>query len=182
MNQLHMDSYNGLWAGGTTGTWQISSTAAWNLARVAVLSDGRVCLLFILGQGGQGKVQLATFQNFTLFNSAFLAASTDLLASSDATLSALIDVNTSNGSFDSPSGVDAWITEKGIIAQTNNNTNTNNNLETLTRFPLGPGGASDSYSLTSSQNDLLYFESSGNYWYIFDPGSGRLVRLRAWWK
>jgi hypothetical protein len=180
MNRLHMDSYDGLWTAGATGTWQISSTAAWNLVRVAVLSDGRVCLLFSLGQGGQGKVQLATFAGFAAFNSAFIAGIPDLMDSMAVTLSAPIDVNTNNGSFDSSSGIGAWITEKGIVALTNYNNN--NNLETFTRFPLGPGGAEDSYSLISSQNDLFYFEPSGDYWYLFATGSGRLVRLRAWWK
>jgi hypothetical protein len=180
MSQLHMDSYDGLWTPGTTGTWQISSTGAWNLVHVAVLSDGRVCLLFSLGQGGQATVQLATFQNFSFFHSAFTAASTNLLASTDATLSAPIGVNTSNGSFNGSSGIPAWITEKGIVALTNYNNN--NNLETFTRFPLGPGAAEDSYSLTSSQNNLFYFEPSGDYWYLFATGAGRLVRMRAWWK
>jgi hypothetical protein len=179
MNQLHMDSYNGIWTPGATGTWQISSTGSWNLARVAVLSDGRVCLLFSLGQG---KVQLATFAGFATFNSAFIAGIPDLMDSPDATLSAPIGVNTNNGNFNGSSEISAWITEKGVVALTNYSNNNNNNLETFTRFPLGPGVAEGSYSLTASQNDLFYFEPSGDYWYVFTTGTGRLVRLRVWWK
>jgi hypothetical protein len=177
-----MDSYDGSWTVGATGTWQISSTGSWNLVRVAVLSDGRVCLLFSFGQGGQATIQLATFANFAAFNSAFIAGTPNLMNSLAVTLSAPIGVNTSNGNFNGSSGISAWITEKGIVALTNVNENNNNNLETFTHFPLGPGAAEDSYSLTASQNDLFYFEPSGDYWYLFATGAGRLVRLRVWWK
>ena len=162
----------------TLGGWQIgSSTETWSLARASVLGDGRLCLLFYSGSDGQSKIQSATFTSIADFASAF-ASGGNLLDSPTASISARADLGSQNGVSDSYSGIKAWITENGVVSMTTSG----NNVNTFSRFPLGPGNATDSYSMTSSSSNLWYFEPSGSYWYFFDVGSGRLVRLRTWWK
>jgi hypothetical protein len=180
MSLLHKDEYTAAWSPvGPPPPWPISSTPeSWNLVRATVLKDGRICLLFFLGGAGwQGTVRCAAFANYASFAAAFALASPSLFDSPAANLSASISLSSSGGSWDGPSGVGAWITEAGVVALTSNN----NNRYTLTRYPLGPGAALDSYSMTASYDDLLYFEASGKYWYRFDRSSGRLFRLRTWW-
>jgi len=177
-NLLHMDAYTASWSPGSTETHQIgSSTDTWSLARVAVLGDGRVCLLFFLGQGSQNVVLGETFNDFPTFASAMAAASPDLLGTVGAASTSSIGVDSSNGSVYGGSGVDAWITENGVVSLTRGN---GNNLG-FSRYPLGTGGQIDGYSMSNNQNALFYFETSGKYWYYFDGGSGRLYRLRTWW-
>ena len=174
---LHRDLYDSSWLPGVIGQSQISSVPGpWNLSRVAVLGDGRICLLFSLGMGDQGKIQAVTFADYPTFDSAFGVGG--LMESPDAVKGSQIAVTTFGGSFDGPSGIDAWITENGVVAMTT----TSNNQATFSRYPLGSGGSVDSYSMTYYSGNLYFFESSGRYWYIFDVGSGRLVRLRTWWK
>ena len=176
--QLHKDPYSLSWVSGTPDILQISSGAGpWNLARVAVLGDGRVCLLFSLGIGNQGKIQATTFTNYNALNTVF-AIGNPLMDSLNVVISSQIDVNSSGGSVEGPSGIDAWITENGVVAMTT----TGNNIATFSRYPLGSGSSVDSYSMTYNSGNLFFFESSGSYWYVFDIGSGRLVRLRTWWK
>lgn len=180
MNLLHKDEYSPAWgAVGSPPPWPVSSTPeSWNLARAAVLADGRVCLLFVLGGGGwQATVRCAAFANYASFAAAFALGSPSLFDSPSARLSPAVSLSSSGGSWDGPAGVGAWITDAGLVALTSNN----NNRYTLTRYPLGPGSALDSYSMAASFDDLLYFEASGNYWYRFDRGTGRLFRLRTWW-
>jgi hypothetical protein len=177
-NLLHMDAYSASWSPGSTETHQIgSATDTWSLARVAVLGDGRVCLLFFLGQGSQNVVLAETFKDFPTFASAMAAASPDLLDTAGVTSTSGIGVDSSNGSVNGSSGVDAWITENGIVSLTHGN---GNNLS-FSRYPLGPGGQIDGYSMSDNQSALFYFETSGKYWYYFDGGSGRFYRLRTWW-
>jgi len=177
-NLLHMDAYSAGWSPGATETHQIgASTATWSLARIAVLGDGRVSLLFFLGQGGQNIVLGETFRDFPTFAAAMAAPSPDLLDTAGATTSSSIGVDSSNFSANGGSGVDAWITEDGIVSLTRDN---GNNLG-FSRYPLGPGGQIDGYSMSNNQNALFYFEASGKNWYYFDGGSGRFYRLRTWW-
>jgi hypothetical protein len=176
-NWLHADGYDTAWDPPATNFGLISSgTESWKLARVAVLSDGRVCLLLLLGEGGQGQVLSATFPNFAALM--LDLGGGNLLASLDAVTSARINLDSHSGNWDNPSGIDAWITEDGIIAQTSG---TNGRI-VLSRYPLGPGGEKDSFMPGSGHEYRLYFEASGSYWYLFDRGAGRLVRLRTWWK
>ena len=141
-----------------------------------MLDDGRVCLLFSLGMGDQGKVQALTFADYSTFDVAFGVGG--LMESLNASKSSQIDVTASGDSYIGPSGIDAWITENGVVAMTT----TNNSQATFSRYPLGSGGSVDSYSMTYNSGNMYFFESSGRYWYVFDVGSGRLVRLRTWWK
>jgi hypothetical protein len=176
--QLRIRGYTEAWTTSSSGTWPISATESWNLARAERLADGRICLLFFLGNGGQGVVASVTFASFSDFPTATFVTYLMNSTSTDLSFSARIAVNTPNGSYNGPSGIAAWITDDGIVALTTNN----NNRCTLTRYSFGPGGAIDSYSLTVNQNDLFYFEPSGQYWYLFDSEPGRLIRFRTWWK
>ena len=164
------------------GGWQIGSTTeTWSLARASVLGDGRLCLLFFSGSDGQPKIQSATFTSIADFAAAFapaIAAGVNLLDSPAASVSARVDLGSQNSVSDNSSGIKAWITVNGVVSMTTSG----NNINTFSRYPLGPGNVTDSYSLTSSSSNLWYFEPSGSYWYFFDVGSGRLVRLRTWWK
>jgi len=176
---IHMDGYSAGWANVSSATWQISSGSdMWTLARAAQLVDGRVCLLFFLNNGSQGKAIAATFANFSTLASAFAAGNPYLMGSADANLSADMDVVTTNGSYGSPAGIDAWIIEDGIVSMTS----TINNRTTFNLFPFGSGAATKSYSMTANYSYLYYFQPSGEYWYLFDYSSGRLVCLRPWWK
>ncbi len=177
---LNKDSYDSAtWSFGVNTTLQISSgVGQWNLARVAVLGDGRVCLLFSLGMGNQGKIQAVTFADYSTLANAFIAGTPIMSMVSGVEIGSQVDVNTTGGSIDGPSGIDAWITENGVVAMTTNN----NNQATFSRFPLSSGSSVDSYSMTYNSGNLCFFESAGTYWYVFDAGSGRLVRLRTWWK
>jgi hypothetical protein len=174
---FHVHDYSSAWVAGSAWPWTIRGAESWNLARMAKLDDGRVSLLFSQGGGDYSSVVAATFPSFAIFRADFMAAATDLLLCPDAAVSAQIDSFTPSGSYDSPAGIGAWITQDGLVSLSRKN-----NLFTLKRYPLGPGGSMDSYSMAGRYDDLLYFEPSGKYWYRFDRSSGRLFRLRTWWK
>jgi hypothetical protein len=177
-NMLHIDCYDGAWAAQTTNTWQISSTGSWQLARARLLADGRVCLLFIMGNGGQGSIRAACFPDFATFRAAFVAAAPALMDSAVAGLSEVMPLNSNNGSYNNPSGVSAWLTADGAVSLTDQG----NNSFTFQRYPYSPGSAIDKYVLSANYDELIYFEDTGNYWYRFDRVLGRLYRLRTWWK
>jgi hypothetical protein len=171
----------------TTGSWYWSLIGPagenWTLARVLTLDDYRVCLLFYKGDGSAGAVRAGVFANMgaflTLINSHPTSPPGYLLGTLDPTLAIgdPIKVVSFNGSFDSPSGLDAWITRDGIVAVTADS----NGRFTFSRYPQGPGGEIDRFSMSSGYDSLFYFEPSGKYWYSYDPSAGRLFRLRTWW-
>jgi hypothetical protein len=174
-NLLHLDGYNNAWASPVTLSQSISSTGSWQLARASLLADGRVCLLFFMGMGGQGTIRAASFPDAAAFRAAF---SNPTIMEYAASLSDSISVNSTNGSSDNPAGISAWLTADGVVSLTDQG----NNRFTFQRYPLGPGSAIDEYVLSANYDSLIYFEASGNYWYRFDRGTGRLFRLRTWWK
>ena len=178
-NILHADAFTTTWAPVSTTSWQIgSSSESWDIARVAMLSNQRLCLLFSQSNR-QGTIVAAVFKDLASFVTAAAAGGGFILESADASVGSRISGYSSNG-VGSPSGVDAWITEAGIVARTNTN-GSNSNSFSFVRYPLGPGGQIDGYSFDSNYKDLVYFEPSGNCMYYFDLGSGRLFRMRTWW-
>ena len=177
-HKLHMHEHSLAWVAGATPKWVIRGAELWDLAQIVKLDDGRISVLLSQGGGDYNTVIAATYPSFAIFHSDY-AGAFDLLSSPDASVSSVIDSYSSNGGYSGPSGLNAWITANGVVSITSGN---NNNSITLTRYPLGPGSSLDSYSLSSQHDELLYFEPSGKYWYRFDRGSGRLFRLRTWWK
>jgi hypothetical protein len=127
----------------------------------------------VLGQrldNGQGYV--ATFPD----SATFIAGGTTVFDLAMALKTGPFPVADSN----------AWLTDDGPVAFYRGNNGSNR----LVRYKWGTGNyttgaqAEELDSLVFDDNDvqLLSFDPSGTWWFIYDKLSGRLYRLRTWWK
>jgi len=72
----------------------------------------------------------------------------------------------------------AWATADGAVARESDNSG--HIILKLYRF--GAAGASDEYSLRENGDMQMSFEPSGRYWFLYEGTTGRLYKLRTWWK
>ncbi len=80
----------------------------------------------------------------------------------------------------------AWLTADGPVAYYRDNNGSNR----IVRYRYGTGdfttGAQaeelDSLVFDSDDVQLLSFDPSGTWWFIYDKLSGRLYKLRTWWR
>lgn len=72
-----------------------------------------------------------------------------------------------------------WITSGGPVAYVRGD----NGPDRLVRYKLGSVGTEqDSLPFDSDDMEILSFDPTGRYWFIYDRISGRLFKLRTWWK
>ncbi len=72
-----------------------------------------------------------------------------------------------------------WLTRDGLIRRGNSN----NGVTTYERLDYATGAVLDSLALPdSSFNTSYWFDPSGSFFLFYDGSSGRLYRLRSWWK
>jgi len=77
------------------------------------------------------------------------------------------------GEFSSDYG-SVWLTVDGPVVRSNGNNGAT--------FTLKPFSGSDKDYAVNDMSDASYsFESSGNFWFMYDKKSGRLSKLRTWW-
>jgi len=69
-----------------------------------------------------------------------------------------------------------WITADGVVALVHGNGSR------LIRFDLTSGEELDSIRIDSEWMQGISFEDGGAYWYFYDRQSGRLNKLRTWWR
>jgi hypothetical protein len=68
----------------------------------------------------------------------------------------------------------AWMTVDGPVVKSYAN---NGVTFTLKSF----SGSDKDYTVSDMSNASYSFEPSGKYWFMYDPKSGRLSKLRTWW-
>lgn len=177
-NQLAIAAYTGAWAAAGSYSCSIDSGSGyWLLARAATLPDGRVCLVFFKGGSeGWGSAFAVVFADAQALLDAM--ASSTLVSYSGAAVGSTLEVASVNGGIDSPSGIGAWPTADGLVAVTGQS----NGRLRLARYPLGPGGEIDEYSVASGYRYSYCFEASGGFWLLFDRSTGWLFKLRSWWR
>lgn len=72
-----------------------------------------------------------------------------------------------------------WITSGGPVAYVYGDSGP----DRLVRYKFGSAGTErDSLPFDSDDVDILSFDPAGRYWFIYDRISGRLFKLRTWWK
>jgi hypothetical protein len=99
----------------------------------------------------------------------------------DCATPAAFAAGTANAVFKLPSdGSDrgAWLTSDGIVT-----VHSNSGPNRLVRYAYGSGAELDSLSLNvSTEGACISFDPEGRYYFRYDSLSGRLYKLRTWWK
>jgi len=80
----------------------------------------------------------------------------------------------------------AWITSGGPVAYVRSD----NGRNKLVRYKFGTGDVLtdtystelDSFAMDTNDMDILSFDPAGNFWFVYERDSGRLLKLRTWWK
>lgn len=70
----------------------------------------------------------------------------------------------------------AWVTKDGVILLRDDYD------RRLIRFEYGSGAEIDSKTIKTEWKEAVSFDPSGDFWFYYDSLSGRLYKMRTWWK
>ena len=79
--------------------------------------------------------------------------------------------------FSSADHSGVWITQDGPVSMGYANSG-----RTFSQLNFGAAGGGSSYSLKLDGSVSFSFDFTGTYWFLHDPATGKLYKLRTWWK
>jgi hypothetical protein len=161
VSSLSALTYDASWAALSTITMPISATGSWSLIS-AGQGGGYYCFLFFRGDTNTYRAFRTTSVASMPWSSLF----------DDPTVSA--DYKTAEFSADRYS---LWITADGPVTASNDN-----NGKSFSLLEFGAAASTSGYSLKIGGSASYSFESSGSYWFMYEAATGRLYKLRTWWK
>jgi len=147
-------------------------TTSWNLVDGETAITGVGANLLFSYYGGTEQVGYAAYYSL----SSDIEGVTEIIGSSATEVT---------GPFPMDDGL-AWITSGGPVAYNRRD----NGNDRLVRYQFGSGNVStgiystdlDYFAMDRDDMDILSFDPSGNYWFVYSRDSGRLMKLRTWWK
>ncbi|HTX73568.1 MAG TPA: hypothetical protein VMC79_12135 [Rectinemataceae bacterium] len=162
---LGYSGYNSIWTTILSGPFSrpfASPDPGWRLV-TAALDNGALLMLMVADSSGQSIA--LSYPN----------AGSDLISALQAVGYIVDDAPHKSAAANSDSNM-AWVLREGMVV----GNYSNGGLE-LDLYRFGDSGKSSSYLLTNASGDSLYFEPEGRFFFYYDPGSGRLFKLRTWW-
>jgi hypothetical protein len=160
-SSLSIDSYDSSWGSPAVATKAIANAGTWTLVSA--------------GQGGGYYSFLfhhEETQAFRAFRTTSVASMPWTSLFDDPTVSA--DDKTAEFSAESYS---LSITADGPVSVSYSN---NGLVFSLLNF--GASASTSTYTIKNTGSQTYYFEPSGSYWFMYDQTTGRLSKLRTWWK
>lgn len=166
---LSLASHDASWLAATPTTNDLlstpSTTSYYQLVDLLSTDTASPFVLAFLVKNENNRPYIVQYADRAAFDAGF--------ASSYATSNAVtlnLDV--------SPLDRSLWLTSDGIVAL-----RTDSGPTRLVRYSFATGKELDSQSFNvSTENAFLSFEPEGRYYYRYDGLSGRLYKLRTWWK
>jgi hypothetical protein len=158
---LSAEVYDAAWNFLSTTTEKIAAAGAWSLVS-AGQGGGYYCFLFFHGDTHM----------YRAFRTPSIASMSWTSLFDDAAVSS--DYMTPEFSADPYS---LWITVDGPVTASYEN-----NGRSFSLLKFGAAASTSSYSVKGDGSSSVSFESSGSYWFMHEAATGRLYKLRTWWK